>query len=163
MQTNERFSFFRWLCAGFAFGLGLMLSVVVCTIVLAMTAGAFAAKKGMEMIGSAVSEAISKDGSMVEAEGVYLVSTNITKSGSTVIVTGTLTNSTAETVNGLLVWASLMGDFELKSEGLTWTTEHLDSLAPSATRELTFVYENIKEDTDVSKTYVDLEVSRPDE
>lgn len=143
---------------GLAFGLGFGIALMLLAGTVVLGVGGFLAKKTVEAISAiAIKPAISESKPTGDVEGVVLLSTNITKVGSTLLVSGVLTNTTAKPVKELLIWATLEGDFQ--TEALAWTTKYLKTLPAGESRELTFIYEELGSHIDPTKLSVALEFS----
>ena len=148
--------------AGLAFGIGFGVALVLLSAAVVLGVGGYRAIKAEDAMSASAFEALTFESKpAVEVEGVVLLSTNITKVGSTLLVCGTLTNTTAKPINKLLIWATLEGDFQ--TEGSVSTTKYLEAFPAGGNRELTFAYEDLGSQIDPTKLSVALEFSTSSE
>lgn len=142
--------------AGLAFGLGFGFALMLLAGIVVLGVGGFLARKTVDAISElAFTPSTSESESTGHVEGVVLLSTNITKVGSMLLVSGVLTNSTAKPINELLIWATLEGDF--RTEASAWTTKYFETFPAGESRELTFIYEDLGSHIDPTKLSVALE------
>jgi hypothetical protein len=148
--------------AGLAFGLGFGIALILLAGTVVLGVGGFLAKKTADAVSAIAFESLtSKSKPAGDVEGLVLLSTNITKVGSTLLVSGVLTNTTPRPVYELLIWATLAGDFQ--TEASTWTTKYFETFPAGESRELTFIYEDLGSQIDPTKLSVALEFSTSSE
>ena len=142
--------------AGLAFGLGFGVALMLLAGAVVLGVGGFLAKRTVDAISAiAIEPTTSESKPTGVVDGIVLLSTNITKVGSTLLVSGVLTNTTAIPVKELLIWATLEGDFQ--TEASAWTTKYVETFLAGESRELTFVYEDLGSHIDPTKLSVALE------
>lgn len=156
MNVPNQFSFTRWFSAGFAFGLGFVLAVLLICSAFVFGVGGFLLKKGVDAVSKVASKAMSDAKPMEPLDGVYLVSTNTIRRGDSIVVEGAITNSSGSTIRDLFMWADLSGS----TNGVMVYTENIDSLEVGELKTVSCVFDGAGAGEDEKAMTLDIEFSK---